>query len=1142
MASIPKSPNFNFLDKHDPILVRYASQAERYVFDDPNTALFKLRQFAEVLAQHAAAYSGLYVENEDNLLAIINRLWNRGILTDEVSQLFHQIRKVGNAAVHKNAGTQGEALHQLKFARTLAVWFHKTFGHDPSFKPGGFVPPPEPKDATQELQEELKHLQAKLIEYEDTAKAAKETAKAAKETAKEEARRRAEAQAKAQEAYNELSAAMELAEETEAQLHQQKIEFEDRLQALQAKTASATKEQMSLIVESAKTAGEDLDLDEADTRKIVDSQLRDAGWEADTQAISYKKGVRPQKGKNLAIAEWPTEKGPADYVLFAGLKPLAIVEAKRKVKDVPGIIEQAKRYSKGYTIKADEVLPGGPWGDYKIPFLFATNARPYLKQIQTKSGIWFLDARISTNHPYPLLGWYSPEGLLAELQKDKQAANEKLKQEPTDYLPLRDYQAEAVHAVEKGIEEGRREIMVAMATGTGKTITCLGLVYRLCKVKRFRRILFLVDRTALGDQATGAFKDVRLENLQSFADIYDIKELGDVAPEPDTRLQVATIQGMIKRLLFPSDENSPIPVDQYDCIVIDECHRGYNLDREMSDAELTFRSEMDYVSKYTRVLEYFDAVKIGLTATPALHTTEIFGPPIFTYSYRQAVVDGWLSDHEPPIRIVTQLAEEGIKWAKGEEMQVYDAKNEQLSLFQVPDDVKIEIDEFNKRVVTEPFNETICRELVHHIDPELPGKTLIFCATDAHADIVVDKLKKAFDEEYGEIEDDAVVKITGASDKPLELIRRYKNERLPSIAVTVDLLTTGVDVPEIVNIVFMRRVRSRILYEQMLGRGTRLCPGLFGEGEDKERFKIFDAVDLYAALDSHNTMKPVVVNPNIPFAQLVNELETLEDEEALKQVKDQLLAKLNRKKSRLKGKSLENFQTLAGGTPSDFIKELRQWTPKQITDWFAEHSELLTFLDKVTMGGQKIVISEHEDQFRRVERGYGESKKPEDYLESFKKFIQDNINEIPALMIVTQRPRELTRKQLKELKLTLDNAGYTEPNLETAYRETTNQDIAASIIGYIRGMALGSPLVPYSERVDRAMQKIIASTQWTAPQRKWLERIGKQLKVETIVDRDSLDKGSFAAQGGFNRLNKVFDGKLQTILDDINEELWAESA
>ena len=184
-------------------------------------------------------------------------------------------------------------------------------------------------------------------------------------------------------------------------------------------------------------------------------------------------------------------------------------------------------------------------------------------------------------------------------------------------------------------------------------------------------------------------------------------------------------------------------------------------------------------------------------------------------------------------------------------------------------------------------------------------------------------------------------------------------------------------------------------------------------------------------------------------------------------------------------------------------------------------------------------ISKHEDLVRSVETGYGEANKPEDYIESFRKYVTENQDKIPALIVVTTRPRDLTRAQLRELKLVMDEAGFTEQNLRVAVRETTNQDIAASIIAYIRHVALGQPLVPHSDRVRSAMKKILASRSWTEPQRKWLERIGKQLEHEIIVDRDALDAGQFKEMGGFTRLDKVFKGELETILRDIADAMWS---
>jgi len=175
-----------------------------------------------------------------------------------------------------------------------------------------------------------------------------------------------------------------------------------------------------------------------------------------------------------------------------------------------------------------------------------------------------------------------------------------------------------------------------------------------------------------------------------------------------------------------------------------------------------------------------------------------------------------------------------------------------------------------------------------------------------------------------------------------------------------------------------------------------------------------------------------------------------------------------------------------------------------------------------------------------VAHGYGEHEKPQDYLQSFADYIKANINTIPALMIVTTRPRDLTRKELRELKLILDQEGYSETALRTAWKDATNQEIAASIIGFIRQSALGSPLLSYRERVDRAMKAILTSRSWTGPQRKWLERIGKQLMQETIVDREALNSGQFMAQGGFNRLNKIFEGHMEEILGEIGEQLWQD--
>jgi len=1126
-----ESANFGFLAKKYPLLDTLGAQAERFFTEAPVFTLVALRTFGEHLAQAVAAHTGVSPEPGEDQRRLLDRLWDEGPLRgQDVHRLFHDLRRSGNRAVHEHEGDHAEALHQLKMCRKLAIWFHRDVEGKRQFKAGPFVPPADPRAATSELLAELETARKELDQH-------REAAEEAQRIAAEEAKRRAEAEARARESGKEVEAALALAEEVESRLAELETVEQKTVEQVAAEVAEKPREAVQQVVQQAQAGGKDLELNEAETRRLIDKQLRDAGWTVDTETLRYSKGVRPQKGKNLAIAEWPTEKGPADYVLFVGLRPVAVVEAKKKNKDVSGSLEQSKRYSRHYELPDDQKTPGGPWGDYRVPFMYATNGRPYLRQLETKSGIWFLDGRLATNHGRALEGWHRPEELRAILERDIEAAKQALQEEPPDYLPLREYQLDAVKAVEAGLLEDKRQMLLAMATGTGKTRTCIGLVYRLIKAKLFRRVLFLVDRTSLGEQATNAFKDLKIEGQQSFSQIYDLKEIGSLRPDPDTKVHIATIQSMVRRVLDELDGDAP-SVGAYDCIVVDECHRGYNLDREMTDAELTFRSEADYISKFTRVLDHFDAVKIGLTATPALHTCKIFGDPIYEYSYRQAVIDGYLVDHEPPLRIVTRLAEDGIHWRAGEEITVLDSKSQQLDLFHAPDDVDIEVDSFNKKVQTENFNRVVCQVLAEHIDPSFDAKTLVFCVTDSHADLVVKLLKEALAEQYGDVDDDAVQKITGAADKPLDKIRHYKNERTPNIAVTVDLLTTGIDVPPISNLVFLRRVRSRILYAQMLGRATRKCDEI-----EKERFRIFDAVDLYSALDPVSDMRPVVTNPTVSFAQLVNEVTDVPDAKARGEFLEQLVAKLQRKKQTIKqGTNAQDFETLAGMEVEALVNKLKTSTPQQAAEWFEEHAPVVEFLDNVVGDPEKILVSEHEDEVRRTERGYGKAKKPDDYLEGFRKYLQEHAGQLPALSVVMQRPRDLTRKQLRELRLALDQAGYSETALQVAWHEKTNAEIAASIIGFIRHEMLDSPLLSFEKRVDNAVKRLKESHSFSTPQRKWLERIAKQIKEETVVDREALDRGHFKTHGGFKRLNKVFDGKLDDLLKEMQETIWADSA
>lgn len=1136
MPPLRKTANFGFLDRYDPALVQIGALAERYFPADPVTSIIKCRQFCELLTREAAARVGALNSSSESQLDLLGRLGRDYGMPREVLQLLHYVRKVGNAAVHDHQGDHNTALTALKVSRQLGVWLHRAFGDDKQFQVGPFQPPQAPPDPTIELRGELERLRLDLVETASAAERARlraEEAEAARLSAEERTHKEAEDR-RFWEAY---------AAEAEAKAM-------ERLQAIQAQSVALAPAALMQKRTAAEDAAKHVAIDEAATRAIIDAQLRARGWQADTQHLRYANGTRPTKGLNMAIAEWPTSNGPADYALFIGTMCVGVVEAKRKRKNVSAAVDQAGRYAAGIKAQGCDLLVGGPWkaetrseetGDYLVPFLFATNGRPYLKQIETQSGIWFRDVRQPTNLRRALNDWYTPEGITELLGTDRAKAHSELEIMPFDFgFPLRKYQEDAIRAVEQAIfDDGKRTMLLAMATGTGKTKISIAMLYRLLETKRCRRVCFVVDRRSLGEQAEGEFKTTRMIGPRTFAQIFGLKELSDTAPEADTKIHVCTIQSLVKRVLFAGGPDQVPPIDQYDLMVVDECHRGYLLDREMSDAELAFRSEADYISKYRRVLEHFDAVKIGLTATPALHTTEIFGDPIFTYSYREAVIDGWLIDQEPPIRIHTHLSREGIHFKRGDRLPLLDPKSGEIDLTHAPDDLDFDVSEFNRRVVTSEFNRVVAEELAKHIDPALPGKTLVFATSDGHADMLVNELKKAFAERYGAIDDAAVQKITGSIDAPSKAIRRFRNDANPMVAVTVDLLTTGIDVPSIVNLVFVRRVNSRILYEQMLGRATRKCDEI-----DKKTFRIFDAVDIYEALQKFTTMKPVVVDPSITLTQLFEEFARVEEENHREVVRDQILVKLRHKLRRLSDKVIKQYTYVTGESPADSVKRIEEATLDDLKIWVRARPSIGSILDWEPEQGRAsyhLAVSTHTDHHIETTVGYGHDEKPEEYLSAFTEFVKNNTNKIVALQIVTQRPRDLTRAALKELALALDAQGYSETQLRAALRDAKNEDIAANLVGFVRQAALGDALKPWDVRVDRAMSRVLRQQNWTQPQRQWLERIGRRVAELGVADPAALDEDQFKVAGGFGRINRIFDGRLEAILADINDAAWQEA-
>ena len=1065
--------NFQTTEEEYRQYAKLATSAESLIYSDPKSSVAVFGNFSEQLTREIMHLEGF---GDWNLKQIdrINELKYRGDYPPIVTKYLDDIRHIRNLADHDHQFivSKKQALEVDKKAYIIWNYFLEVYSQDEVKE---YKTPIDQANIFQLQQEQIEQLKKEL----------------------EEARK--------------AQTPVEVSKELQVKRHKISVQF-------------AKKHQLT----------------EAETRQLIDRQLQQAGWEADSENLNnWKYKTAPQKGHNMAIAEWVLPNGQrADYALFKGLEFYGIVEAKKWDQDIAGQMAQPKEYSREVPFRSDYLLVDNDMGEYKVPFIYTANGRPYLKQYKEKSGIWFWDARNPKESAYALEEFHHPEDLALKLtsQNPELADQDLVDDQDFPKFADRDYQVEAIKSIEEAIKDGKKRILLAMATGTGKTRTAIALMYRLLKHKRARRILYLVDRNSLGQQTADAIKDNKIGNL-SIASIYGVKELKDKLPDASTKIQIATVQGMIKRLFYNDDKEEKPSVGQYDFIIVDEAHRGYAEDKELSEKEYHFYDQNDYVSQYRRVVDYFDATAIGMTATPALQTTDIFGKPVYSYSYQQAVLDNYLVDHDAPTIIKTKLSQEGIHFKKGAEIDLFDQSSESIKSEKLPDNMNFEVKDFNKRVITESFNRVVCDYLAQNClnpnDPEL-GKTLIFAATDSHADMVVRLLKESFKNAGNPVDDDAIEKITGSIRHPNNEIKLFKNEKNPNIAVTVDLLTTGVDVPEITNLVFLRRVQSRILYEQMLGRATRLCPEIH-----KSVFNIYDAVGIYDAMNKVTNMKPVVKNVSHDVHYFIDQKHQFEVNDNFKQYQIDMTAAIDRKIKRMNDSKRKEFERLTE------INSIDQWArdlPRLNNQEFLKEWKNFEQLDRLSTGSQKQYISNEPDEYLGIERGYGQgNSNPEDYIESFNKFIKENVNEIPALQIVATRPKDLTYDELKKIKLELEKKGFKENDLQTAWKNANQVQTTADIISFIRQAAVGSELVDHNVRIHNAMQKVYGMADWNMVQKSWLKKIENQLLSSTVLGPNAetaFSSNYFKRQGGYKQMRKIFSDNADQIIYVLNENLY----
>ena len=570
-----------------------------------------------------------------------------------------------------------------------------------------------------------------------------------------------------------------------------------------------------------------------------------SGW-----VVQDFKAVDFSAGRGIALREVPLKTGPCDYLLLVDRKALGVVEAKKEGTTLSAVAEQSTRYA----ISLPDFLADGLTGP--LPFLYESTG------VET----FFRDERDPDPRSRRVFTFHRPE-TLAEWSTEPVTLRRRLvkmpKAHPLVTTGMRDCQIEAITGLEQSFAEDRPRALIHMATGAGKTYTACAFTYRLIKYAKAKRVLFLVDRANLGEQARDEFARFKTPDTgRLFTELYNVQHLTSPHIDDVCRVTICTIQRLYsilrgEELAEDADElsgaelaralgnrtrdvayNPTVPIEKFDFIVTDECHRSiYNLWRQ--------------------VLEYFDASLIGLTATPAPQTIAYFHQNrVAEYNHERAVTDGVNVGYDV-YRIKTKVTDAGGKVDKGFLVDHRSKASRKARQEVLADDLDYTPEDLDRSVVVPDQIRTILRTYRDVVQTELfPGrtlvpKTLIFAKDDSHAEDIVHICREVFgkgNDFCKKITYQAKHPVTGKPAKGRELIKEFCLSPSLRIAVTVDMIATGTDVKALEVLIFLRDVRSRVYFEQMKGRGTRVLSPTDLQavsGEDaraKTRFVIVDAV------------------------------------------------------------------------------------------------------------------------------------------------------------------------------------------------------------------------------------------------------------------------------------------------------------
>lgn len=936
-------------------------------------------------------------------------------------------------------------------------------------------------------------------------------------------------------------------------------------------------------------------------RENIDKLLTAAGW-----IVQNKKEANLTAGRGVAVREFPMKSGhgEADYLLFVDSAPIGVVEAKKEGDTLTGVELQTTKYSEG--IPANLTAPRRP-----LPFQYQSTG------VETRfTNLLEPEARsrqvFAFHRPETLDQW-----LTQELQHPGSTVRARLHSLPpliTD--GLRPAQITAIHNLEKSLAEGRPRALIQMASGGGKTYTACNFIYRLIKHAGARRVLFLVDRSNLGRQTLKEFQQFRTpEEHRAFTELYNVQrmqsnKLDDVSKVCITTIQrlYAMLQGkeidpeleeqsgfetsLLQNEPVPVSYNASLPIETFDFIVTDECHRSiYNLWRQ--------------------VLEYYDAFIIGLTATPSKQTFGFFDQNlVMEYNHERAVADG-VNVPFDVYRIRTLVSEHGatinagfyvdrrdretrkVRWEKLDEDLSYDAR--QLDRFVVtPDQIRTIIRTFKERLFTEIFPGRT----------EVP-KTLIFAKDDSHADDIVQIVREEFGKgndfaqkityrtgtarvvnkkknEQGEEVEEVTWVNTGI--KPEDLLSSFRNSYNPRIAVTVDMIATGTDIRPLEIVFFMRSVRSRGFFEQMKGRGTRtITPddlqAVTPDARVKTHFIIVDAVGLseeemsdtqplerkrtvsfekiLEAVSFGNREPDVLSSLASRLARLDHQL-TDEDRKLVEETAGQPLAAITKGLVEALDPDVQADAARAStGAAEPSADQVAQAAAKLLTDAakpIAANPKLRIQLAEIRRSYEQTIDKITKDELISAGLDPAAKEKAQSMVRSFEEFIEQHKDEITALQILYSRPykQRLTFKEIKELAETIERPprAWTPERLWHAYEALDRSKVRGSgsrvltdIVSLVRfAIHQQDELHPFEDDVNARFARWMAQQEgsgrkFTDEQRQWLEAIRDHVATSLTIEADDFEYEPFVQRGGLGKAYQVFGKDLEPILKELNEVL-----